>query len=170
MDNTGEDKLIHEDEHKTIETTKNNRKIVLSFLPDDSETNTTDDEDSKLSIKQGYSKEAAFSSVGQSLKINTTIKRKKSRLRTLGSLRDDMNRSAQSLPDLTKSHSRPDLLASESEMALSISRYSTDAGTKRISSQNMSSKSKLYQELLKILRVNYSKKKQNSSCHFKIYL
>lgn len=158
LDNTGDDKLIHENEHKTIETTKNNRKAALSFLPDDSETNTTDDEDSKLSIKQGYSKEAAFSSVGQSLKINTTIKRKKSRLRTLGSLRDDMNRSAQSLPDLTKSHSRPDLLASESEMALSISRYSTDAGTKRISSQNISSKAKLYQELLKILRVNYSKK------------
>ncbi|KAI5967960.1 PIK1 [Candida margitis] len=156
--NSSDVKSVHENGSKTGETSNFSRKAVSSVSSDDSETNTTDDEDGKLSLKHAELKEAAFSNVSENLKINMTIKRKKSRSNTLGSLRDDMSRSVQSLPDLTKSHSRPDLLASESEMALYTNRYSTDAGIKRINSQSISAKSKSYHELLKILRVNYSKK------------
>lgn len=153
-----EEKQAYETGGKIIDSSRFGRKVPLYFLLDDSETNTTDDEDTKLTFKHGYSKEAAFSNVGHTLKINTTIKRKKSFGKDFSSLRNEMNRSAQSLPDLTRSHSRPDLLSTESEMALHSSRYSTDAGTKRINSPSASSKTKLYLELVKILRVNYSKK------------
>ncbi|KAI5957795.1 pik1 [Candida theae] len=146
-----------ENERAMANASKVGRRAVSSFLPDDSEINTTDDEDAALSFKKEYSKEVAFSNVGQGMKVNTSIKGKKSHSKNLGSLRDNMNRSAQSLPDLTKSPSRPEILASDSEMLLYTSRYSIDTGAKRASSQGMSSKAKSYQELLKILRVNYSK-------------
>lgn len=150
---------------KTNENVNLHKRTPLFILLDDSETYPTDSEDVKYSHKSGYSKETAFSTVSERLKINTTIKRKKSqregRVYTrdiIGAMKNDFNRSSQSLPDLTTTRSDPGQLKSESEIELGFNRSSIDAGTKRINSQSISSKSKLYQELLKILRVNYSKK------------
>ena len=71
------------------------------------------------------------------------------------------NRSSQSLPDLVRTKSRPDVFSTESEAALTASRNSSDLMFSKRSSSASFHKVRPYQELLKILQVNYSKKETN---------
>ena len=64
----------------------------------------------------------------------------------------------QSLPDLTRSMSRPELPVTESEYLVNQVRYSADSYLAKGWPRRAAIANKSYQELLKILRVNYSKK------------
>ncbi|KAI5956540.1 pik1 [Candida jiufengensis] len=163
----GDENLLQlSQEMKNLQTSRINRQSLVIFSPEDSEAYTTDEDDQRSSYKNGSPKVGVFADVDGNLKVNTVIKSKKSRLRQeqssskpLDLLKSkELNRSSQSLPDLTHTWSRPEILSTESEMSLHIMRNSTDTQSKKVQAQMMSSKSKSYSELLKILRVNYSKK------------
>ncbi|KAG5418590.1 pik1 [Candida metapsilosis] len=143
---------------------QNLRGTTPNCSQDSLESSRGNNTDGKVLSRSEYSKEAAFSSVSDEWRINTNIKLKKGRTRGRALSSDiperkeiDVNLSSQSLPDLPTSRSEIGPYTTESESELVLNRNSTDAGTKRVSSQSLSSKSKSYQELLKILRVNYSK-------------
>ncbi|KAI5964169.1 pik1 [Candida pseudojiufengensis] len=151
-------------EMKSLGPSKTDRKYAVIVSPDDSDVYTTDDDDQRSLSRNGSLKEAAFAEVGANLKVNTVIKSNKSRSKNPNSVSSplnilktkQLNRSSQSLPDLSHNWSRPDLTATESEMSLQILRNSTETHSKKKNSSD--AKSKSFPELLKILRVNYSKK------------
>lgn len=155
---------VHQEMHKS------NRKYMVPLLLDDSEAYTTDDEEVNAfqGISQSKRHQIKYSDVEDSIKINTVIKSKKNRLRISSETQNmpliedgNYNRSSQSLPDLVRTKSRPDVFSTESEAALTASRNSSDLMFSKRSSSASFHKVRPYQELLKILQVNYSKKETN---------
>ncbi|RCK65209.1 Phosphatidylinositol 4-kinase PIK1a [Candida viswanathii] len=160
-----------------VEAQRTNRRYTLPLLLDDSEAYTTDEEELRpfQPLTQPKRHQIKYSDVEDNLKINTVIKSKKSRSRNQSSrlssethhelelqLQDGKyNRSSQSLPDLIRTKSRPDIFSTESEATLTASRNSSDIIFPKRSSSALLRKARPYQELLKILQVNYSKKETN---------
>nr|AZQ56644.1 phosphatidylinositol 4-kinase [Suhomyces anneliseae] len=156
------------------------KKTSLTFLSDDSEVYTTDDEveagartlTRAMSLKEdSRSKQDKYHEMAENIKINTYIKSKKRGLTLLSKQvssqskpelidNDPYNLNTRSLPDLSKVHdpeSKAALSPTESEFSLG------DPVTHQTIRRNHSQyskglKSRSYNELLKILQVNYAKK------------
>jgi len=161
------------------------KSSTFTSLPEDSETYTTDDEFdrksteirrdlSKLNFKFNESKPSKYSEIEDNLRINTFIKSKKSLKylvdknkisnsteEVLGGI-DQYNLSSQSMPDLSKVSDKvikPYLSPAESESSLNFPHTSIEDGLKRNNSlYSLSSKAPTYNQLLKLLQVNYAKK------------
>ncbi|ODV65274.1 kinase-like protein [Hyphopichia burtonii NRRL Y-1933] len=154
-----------------------------NFLSDDSETNTTD-EDSELRSDIGVLRKhrsldlrqppssfhrEVFSDVEENLRINTTIKSKKTIKRKLKKeqaksvYRDQLTSNSQSMPDLThtesqKSTERPKLSPTESESCLGMTRPYRDHSASNAGSIRDMHHLPTFNGLMKVLQVNYSKK------------
>lgn len=159
---------------------RNTKKTSLSFLSDESEAYTTDDDDNKTSIElekdfykidlDGLLKEksANFLEPEENLNVNTAIKSKK-RLSTLTSKVmtqpwngiDGYNVNSQSLPDLSKAEGRdliPFISSTESETSLLYHNYSISNDLqKNIPRQQKFSPGFDNVYLTKLLQVNYAK-------------
>lgn len=159
---------------------RNTKKTSLSFLSDESEAYTTDDDDNKTSIElekdfykidlDGLLKEksANFLEPEENLNVNTVIKSKK-RLSTLTSKVmtqpwngiDGYNVNSQSLPDLSKAEGRdliPFISSTESETSLLYHNNSISNDLqKNIPRQQKFSPGFDNVYLTKLLQVNYAK-------------
>ena len=159
---------------------RNTKKTSLSFLSDESEAYTTDDDDNKTSIElekdfykidlDGLLKEksANFLEPEENLNVNTAIKSKK-RLSTLTSKVmtqpwngiDGYNVNSQSLPDLSKAEGRdliPFISSTESETSLLYHNNSISNDLqKNIPRQQKFSPGFDNVYLTKLLQVNYAK-------------
>lgn len=159
---------------------RNTKKTNLSFLSDESEAYTTDDDDNKTSIeleKDFYKidlndllkeKSANFLEPEENLNVNTAIKSKK-RLSTLTSKVmtqpwngiDGYNVNSQSLPDLSKAEGRdliPFISSTESETSLLYHNNSISNDLqKNIPRQQKFSPGFDNVYLTKLLQVNYAK-------------
>ena len=159
---------------------RNTKKTSLSFLSDESEAYTTDDDDNKTSIElekdfykidlDGLLKEksANFLEPEENLNVNTAMKSKK-RLSTLTSKVmtqpwngiDGYNVNSQSLPDLSKAEGRdliPFISSTESETSLLYHNNSISNDLqKNIPRQQKFSPGFDNVYLTKLLQVNYAK-------------
>nr|AZQ56632.1 phosphatidylinositol 4-kinase [Suhomyces choctaworum] len=157
------------------------KKHSLTFLSDDSEVYTTDEEElTSNSLSKAFSnmelrdipktQRSNYTEVVANLKINTYIKSKKRSLnltsnKELMNLKseamssDAYNLNTRSLPDLSKVHERPSLHLTESEYTLSTQAHEQDQSIKRNFSQHSkNTKAHTYNELIKLLQVHYAKK------------
>nr|AZQ56673.1 phosphatidylinositol 4-kinase [Suhomyces bribrorum] len=153
------------------------KKNSLTFLSDDSEVYTTDDETElggktlarAFSYKEETkSQQERYSDLAENLKINTFIKSKKRVLVIKrGSFQskselnesDPYNLNTRSLPDLSKVHeSEPNVTLSPTESEFSLGSPATQSIRRNYSQYAKGSKTRSYTELLKILQVNYAKK------------
>ncbi|ODV81639.1 phosphatidylinositol 4-kinase [Suhomyces tanzawaensis NRRL Y-17324] len=157
------------------------KKVSLTFLSDDSEVYTTDDENeaganlltramSTMELKdKSRIQHAKYSEIAENLKINTYIKSKKRGLNPAAkqgissfrseSIESDTYNFSRSLPDLSKVHERPSLSPTESESIISINNSESTQKIKRnLSQYSKNTNTSSYNSLLKTLQVNYAKK------------
>lgn len=167
----------------SIESAPRSPRRSANFLSDDSEANTTDEDieaandtavlrkHRSLDLKHTSSSfnSDTISDVVENLRINTTIKSKKtiksrqvSRSLSLSNVYlDKLTDYSQSMPDLThiekqSGKERPDLYPTDSESVLSLNTsYSPHDADRRV---NMYKKPPTFSNLRKTLQVNYSKK------------
>ncbi|KAG7660370.1 pik1 [[Candida] subhashii] len=147
------------------------KKHSFSMSSDDSETYITDDDEIRAVdiTKSVPGKRSTFSEMEEEVSsISTRIKSKRSFPKSpatpkmlsveFSSAADSPNLNSQSLPDLSKVRSRPDLNSTESETCLGLVTKLNDMGIRRSGSQKSSKRTPSYNELHKILLVNYAKK------------
>ncbi|KAK6462977.1 phosphatidylinositol 4-kinase [Scheffersomyces coipomensis] len=155
-------------------------KRSLTLSSDESEAYTTDDDD-KASLEIGRERviepvnvvkdNIKLEDVESRLKINTVIRSKKS-LKSLNVVATESNHrltnglntqdpyilNTHSLPDLSKVESRPYISLTDSASSLNFARLSFGDIPTRSNSQNSQNRVPSYQQLLKVVRVNYAKK------------
>ncbi|KAK6458809.1 phosphatidylinositol 4-kinase [Scheffersomyces xylosifermentans] len=152
-------------------------KKSLTLSSDESEYTTDEEEKASMELRRevpfGYWKDnsrikkATYSEIEESLRINTTIRSKKSAQfnrrdnKTIEALArtDQYNLNSHSLPDLSKTEVTPYLSPAESESSLSFAHTSTEMGLKRnLSQHSTTARVPSYTELLRKIQVNYAKK------------
>lgn len=169
----------HGDFHLVPNSAPRSPRRSANFLSDDSEANTTDEDiESKfetISIRKHrsldlrktsstFSREV-MSDVEDNLRINTTIKSKKT-IKLRGDKRKELSKvyigllttNSHSMPDLShmkNANEKPGLYPTESESSLTLNKNKQSVQLKR---RNTVNSRPTYNQLIKVLQVNYSRK------------
>nr|AZQ56733.1 phosphatidylinositol 4-kinase [Suhomyces bokatorum] len=170
-------RLSHEKHQRSSSVPRIASKKNSLTISDDSEIYTTDEElepalsrdFSSLDLKDSSRlQHAKYSDLAENLKINTHIKSKKrnayakSQVKKLQSESSDISSyslNTRSLPDLSKVHHTPPLSPTESEFSINTDKPEGEYKIRRnLSQYSKNSQKPTYEELLKILQVNYAKK------------